>query len=200
MYVNKTDDKEVIYEAYLKVLNNLRVQRHKNKQHVLHKREIIKEKNKKYNTLHWKFFRMTQILHGLDLEIKKLKNVELKKKTIHRKKGYEDAMKKFNKIAFDTESPYRFLAMCDFLSETIGLGIKDICFLLWCNQYDFFTKIEFKRDLGDSAIPYYYFILKFQKQGRITKIMTKGSISTFAITVTGKKEAERISKYIKNIK
>ncbi len=44
--VSINHDKEEIYEAYQKALNNLRVQRHKNKQHVLHKREIIKEKNK----------------------------------------------------------------------------------------------------------------------------------------------------------
>lgn len=200
MYISKTDDKDVIYEAYLKVMNNLRVQRFKNKQHVLHKRSIIKEKNKKYNTLHWKFFRMTQILHGLDLEIKKLKNVEIKKKVQHRKKGYEDAMKKFNKIAFDTESPYKFIAMCDFLCDSLGISIKEVSFILWCNQYDFFTKREFDRDLGDSSIPYYYFLLKLQKHNKINKIMTKGNVSMYSLTILGKKDAERISKYIKNIK
>jgi hypothetical protein len=200
MYVNKDDDKEVIYEAYQKVLNNLRVQRHKNKQHVVHKREIIKEKNKKYNALNWKYFRMKQVLFGLDLEIKKLKNVELKKKVIHRKKGYEDAMKKINKIAFDTESPYRFIAMCNLLCESLNISIDELSFVLWANQYDFFTKKEFDRDLGKTSVSYYHCLSKLQKKGKLNKILKVANISTYSLTILGKKDADRMNKFIKNIK
>lgn len=198
--VSLSNDKEEIYEAYQKALNNLRVQRHKNKQHVLHKRKIIKEKNKKYNSLHWKYFRMTQVLYGLNIQIGKLKNVGIVKKAEGIKLGTKSALSKINKIAFTTENPYRFLSMCDLLCENIGLSQKDVAFILWCNIYDFFSKEDFNRDLGDTSIQYYYAICKMQKLGYINKISDQGKKNIYSLTGTGKPLALKISKFVKNIK
>ncbi len=198
--VSINHDKEEIYEAYQKALNNLRVQRHKNKQHVLHKREIIKEKNKKYNTLHWKLFRMKQVLFGLNAQINKMKGFGNKKKAEGRRAGYKEAIKKFDKIAFTPENPYRFIAMCDLLSDTINYTPKEISFILWSNQYDFFTKEDFDRDLSKSEIPYYYMTSKMKTKDVITVIGEKNNKKVYTLTGSGKNLATKINKYIKNIR
>jgi len=197
--ISPNDDKEVIYDAYQRVLNNLRVQRHKNKEHVLHKRKIIKEKNKKYNTLHWKLFRMNQVVFGLDAEIKKLKTYNNKKKAEGRKVGYKEAIKRFDKISFTTNSPYKFLAMSDLLSDIIKYSIKEISFILWANQFDFFTKKDFDRDLDKSEIPYYHMISKMKKNAILDIIGTEKQKNIYSLTGTGKQLALKINKYIKNI-
>lgn len=197
--ISPNDDKEVIYDAYQRALNNLRVQRHKNKEHVLHKRKIIKEKNKKYNTLHWKLFRMKQVLFGLDAEIKKLKTFNNKKKSEGKKLGYNEAIKKFDKIAFSTENPYKFLAMADLLSDTIKYSIKEIAFILWANQFDFFTKQDFDRDLSKSDIPYYHMISKMKKKSILDVIGSQNQKNVYSLTGSGKNLASKINKYIKSI-
>ena len=197
--ISPNDDKEVIYDAYQRVLNNLRVQRHKNKEHVLHKRKIIKEKNKKYNTLHWKLFRMNQVVFGLDAEIKKLKTFHNKKKAEGRKVGYKEAIKKFDKIAFTPESPYKFLAMSDLLSDIIKHSIKEISFILWANQFDFFTKKDFDRDLSKSEIPYYHMVSKMKKNSILNVVGSEKQRNIYSLTGIGKQLALKINKYIKNI-
>lgn len=197
--VNKNQDKEVIYEAYKRVLNNLRVQRHANKQHVLHKREIIKEKNKKYNTLSWKYFRMTQVLHGLDLELKKFGGRMMQKKAEGKKIGYQNALKKFDKNNFSINNPYKFISMCDLLTDTIGYSMKDISFILWANNYDFFTKDDFKRDLPQTGVHYYQQIYKFKQNGFLVKISENGRRGIYSLSATGKAMASKINKFINNI-
>lgn len=198
--VSLKDDKEIIYDAYQRALNNLRVQRHKNKEHVLHKRKIIKEKNKKYNTLHWKLFRMKQVLFGLDAQLNKMRGIGNKKKAEGRKAGYKEAIKKFDKIAFTTENPYRFLAMADLLSDTIKYSIKEISFILWANQFDFFTKEDFDRDLSKSEIPYYHMVSKMKKNNLVDVIGSKSQRNVYSLTGLGKQLAVKINKYVKNIK
>jgi hypothetical protein len=197
--VSLKDDKEIIYDAYQRALNNLRVQRHKNKEHVLHKRRIIKEKNKKYNTLHWKLFRMKQVMFGLDAEIKKMKGFHNKKKAEGKRIGYKEAIKKFDKIAFTPENPYKFLAMSDLLSDNIRYSIKEISFILWSNQFDFFTKEDFDRDLSKSEIPYYHMISRFKKKNLLDVIGSKNNRNVYSLTGLGKQLAIKINKYIKNI-
>jgi hypothetical protein len=197
--VSLKEDKEVIYDAYQRALNNLRVQRHKNKEHVLHKRKIIKEKNKKYNTLHWKLFRMKQVMFGLDAEIKKLKVRHNTKKAEGRKLGYKEAMRKIDKIAFTPDNPYKFIAMLDLLSDTIRYSVKEISFILWANQFDFFTKKDFDRDLSKSEIPYYHMVSKFKRSNIVTIIGSKENRNVYSLTGIGKQMGIKINKYIKNI-
>ena len=201
-HVEKTDDKEVIYEAYLKVLNNLRVQRHKNKQHVAHKREIIKKKNKQYNTLHYKYFRMTQVLYGVNKKIDGLRGASVKQKAIGRKIGYREGMAKFDKVSFSADNPYRFIGMCDFMGKLLGYKMDECAFLLWANQYDFFTKTDFTRDMGDTGVEYYYNLSKFMKRKMLNKLDLKRENGRykFSLNAIGKLEAGKLDKFIKKIK
>lgn len=201
-HVEKTDSKEVIYEAYLNALNNLRVQRHKNKQHVLHKREIIKKKNKQYNTLHYKYFRMTQVLFGVNKKLDGLKGASMKQKAIGRKIGYKEGLAKFDKNTFSIDNPYKFIGMCDFMAKALGYKMDECAFLLWANNYDFFTKADFVRDMGDTGINYYYNLSKFMSSKMLNKLDIKREKGRykFSLNAIGKLEAGKIDKFIKKIK
>jgi hypothetical protein len=201
-HVEKTDSKEVIYDAYLKVLNYLRVQKHKNKQHVLHKREIIKKKNKQYNTLHYKYFRMTQVLYGVNKKIDGLKGASMKQKSIGRKIGYKEGVSKFDKNTFSTDNAARFIGMCDFMAKVLGYKMDECAFLVWANKYDFFTKQDFIRDMGDTGVQYYYNLSKFTKRKMLNKLDIKREKGRykFSLNAIGKLEAGKLDKFIKRIK
>jgi len=90
--------------------------------------------------------------------------------------------------------------MCDLLSDTIKYTPKEISFILWANQFDFFTKEDFDRDLSKSEIPYYYITSKMKTKDIITAIGEKNQRKVYTLTGSGKNLATKINKYIKNIR
>jgi hypothetical protein len=200
--LNLNDSKEDIYDAYQRALNNLRVEKHRNQKHIEHKKEIVDEKNKRYNTLKWKYFRMTQILYGLNIKINGLKQSNRYIKSKGKKIGYQMAIDRINKVNFSPSNAYKFLAMCNFMTEATGYSLSECSFLLWGNQYDFFSRSDFNRDIGDSGINYYYLIYKFKKLRMIEKIDVKRENGRliYCLNAIGRNEANRIHKFTKKIK
>jgi hypothetical protein len=200
--ISINSDKEEIHKAYLRALANARLEKHRNQKHIEHKKQIIKEKNKKYNTLKWKYFRMIQVLYGLNIKIEGLNKSNRYIKSKGRKEGYEKAVSKINKVNFTPQNAYKFLAMCNFMAETLDYTLSECSFLLWANQYDFFSKSDFTRDLGESGMNYYYLVYKFKKLKMIEKIDVKreGGRLIYCLNAIGRLEAGRIHKFTKKIK
>jgi len=194
-----TEDKQVIYDAYQKALASARLERFRSKKHIEDKRRIISEKNKKYSTLSYKYFRMKQVLYGLDLEIKKLKWHGLRLKAKGSREGYKRAVSRYNKSTFSTDNPARFIAFCELLYRTIGLRLNMISFLLWANKYDFFNKKDFDEDMNGADMPYYQLINTAKKHGFIEKIKRADNKNIYSLNAIGKIEASKIDKFVKKI-
>ena len=165
-----SDDKEVIYAAYQKALAALRLEKHRNKVHIEHKKEIRDEKNKKINTMSYKHFRMTQVLWGVNKRIERLKGRYETHQAKGRRDGYKKAVSRMDKPAFKVDNPSRFIGMLTVMSDAIGLSIHECGFLIWSNRYDYFTKSDFLRDMSDTNIPYYGCLTRLKDKGMILKI------------------------------
>lgn len=196
-----SDDKEVIYAAYQKALAALRLEKHRNKVHIEHKKEIREEKNKKINTMSYKHFRMTQVLWGVNKRIERLKGRYETHQAKGRRDGYKKAVARMDKPVFKSDNASRFIGMLTVMTDAVGLSIHECAFLVWSNRYDYFTKSDFLRDMSDTNIPYYGCLTRLKEKGMILKIEEAKEFGRFkfCLNAIGKANASKIDKFIKKI-
>lgn len=151
----------------------------------------------KYNKLKWKYFKLSQVSYGKDMEIAKINR---RKQGMHNKwikRGYQNAMKRVRRTNYRVKGLSRFMFHMGTVMEIYKLTLEEYSFIMWAGMYDFFDKRDFDAFNRGVDVRFYVMIRKMINKGYVVVVGTKNEESrkVFALTGVGMSLYNKIAKF-----
>lgn len=160
-------------------------------------KETRAEAKIRYNKLKWKYFKLSQVSYGKDLEIAK---VNRKNQVMHntwKKQGYQNAMKRVKRTNYRVKGLSRFMFHMGTVMEIYKLTLEEYSFIMWAGMYDFFDKKDFYIFNRGVEVSFYIMIRKMINKGYVVVVGSKTGETrkVFALTGTGVSLYNKIAKF-----
>lgn len=160
-------------------------------------KEVRAQAKIRYDKLSWKYFKLSQVSYGKDMEIAKINR---RKQGMHNrwmKQGYQNAMKRVRRTNYRVKGLSRFMFHMGTVMEIYKLTLEEYSFIMWAGMYDFFDKRDFDAFNRGVDVRFYVMIRKMINKGYVVVVGTKNEESrkVFALTGVGMSLYNKIAKF-----
>jgi len=160
-------------------------------------KEVRAQTKIRYDKLKWKYFKLSQVSYGKDMEIAKINR---RKQGMHNrwiKQGYQNAMKRVRRTNYRVKGLSRFMFHMGTVMEIYKLTLEEYSFIMWAGMYDFFDKRDFDAFNRGVDVRFYVMIRKMINKGYVVVVGTKNEESrkVFALTGVGMSLYNKIAKF-----
>jgi hypothetical protein len=160
-------------------------------------KEVRAQAKIRYEKLRWKYFKLSQVSYGKDMEIAKINR---RKQGMHNKwikRGYQNAMKRVRRTNYRVKGLSRFMFHMGTVMEIYKLTLEEYSFIMWAGMYDFFDKRDFDAFNRGVDVRFYVMIRKMINKGYVVVVGTKNEESrkVFSLTGVGMSLYNKIAKF-----
>lgn len=160
-------------------------------------KEVRAQANIRYDKLRWKYFKLSQVSYGKDMEIAKINR---RKQGMHNrwmKQGYQNAMKRVRRTNYRVKGLSRFMFHMGTVMEIYKLTLEEYSFIMWAGMYDFFDKRDFDAFNRGVDVRFYVMIRRMINKGYVVVVGTKNEESrkVFSLTGVGMSLYNKIAKF-----
>lgn len=160
-------------------------------------KEVRAQTKIRYDKLKWKYFKLSQVSYGKDMEIAKINR---RKQGMHNrwiKQGYQNAMKRVRRTNYRVKGLSRFMFHMGTVMEIYKLTLEEYSFIMWAGMYDFFDKRDFDAFNRGVDVRFYVMIRRMINKGYVVVVGTKNEESrkVFALTGVGMSLYNKIAKF-----
>ncbi len=160
-------------------------------------KEVRAQAQVKYHKLKWKYFKLSQVSYGKDMEIAKINR---RKQGMHNrwfKQGYQNAMKRVKRTNYRVKGLSRFMFHMGTVMEIYKLTLEEYSFIMWAGMYDFFDKRDFDTFNRGVDVRFYVMIRRMINKGYVIVVGTKNEESrkVFSLTGVGMNLYNKIAKF-----
>jgi hypothetical protein len=198
MGITKNSPRETILEEYKRVLIENKRLREKVNHTVGKKDKTIARQRRRVDDLRLQLNREKRRRWGKEKHIERLRNKIPTHIARGRAEGFDKAMNKITHRDFRMISFSRVMSFIDGLCGAVNLNKNDIALLMWVGGFDFFNKVDFDKEMGDTHIRYESGKNKLVTREMVTEIAVHQNRKVYAITEKGREVYNKIFKFVEN--
>lgn len=160
-------------------------------------KEVRAQAKIRYDKLRWKYFKLSQVSYGKDMEIAKINRRKQGMYNRWMKQGYQNAMKRVRRTNYRVKGLSRFMFHMGTVMEIYKLTLEEYSFIMWAGMYDFFDKRDFDAFNRGVDVRFYVMIRRMINKGYVVVVGTKNEESrkVFALTGVGMSLYNKIAKF-----